>query len=250
MRSSLTRARRPSPKKRRRAQRKMVRPAKKACSDTIEETISSTDEAVAQRKRARFYKGSSPSPIKHPTIDTSLHITTFHSHNSSSHRTMHYERGTVSWSVLHILQLETDSSHEPGQSSSARALVNNLGRGGYAGTRVGEAENPGPRHARQGLDGNRATQRQSQTDQRCSRLSAKEPGLRDEESSKPAHVGFFCSSGSASPATVINEGIPEDPHDRNSSPESGQEAPEDQHSPTQPVVRRSETGQMAPPSRW
>ena len=82
-----------------------------------------TDEAVAQRKRARFYKGSSPCPIVHTMTDTSphLHITTFHSHNSSSHRMMHHERGTVSWSVLHSLRLKTDDSHEPGLPTSARA---------------------------------------------------------------------------------------------------------------------------------
>ena len=76
VRSSLARARRPAPKKRRRAQRKRVRPFKQACSDTIEETISSTDAAVAQRKRPRFDKGSSPCPITHTMTDTSLHLTT------------------------------------------------------------------------------------------------------------------------------------------------------------------------------
>ena len=146
VRSSLTRARRSAPKKRRRTQRKRMRPVKQVCSDTIEKTISSTDEAVAQRKRARSHKGSPPCPIIHTMIDTSLHlhIPTFHSHNSSSHRTVHHERGTVSWSVLRSLQLLTDDNHEPGQPSSARALLNNLGHGGYAGIRVREAENPGP----------------------------------------------------------------------------------------------------------
>ena len=99
VRSSLARARRSAPKRRRRAQRKRVRPVEQACSDTIEETISSTDVAVAQRKRSRFYKGSSPCPI--------LHITIFHSHDSSSHRTMHHECGTLSLSVLHSLRLKT-----------------------------------------------------------------------------------------------------------------------------------------------
>ena len=82
VRSSLTAARRSAPKK------KAPSTTEEACqtSDTIEETISSTDEAVAQRKRARFYKGSSPCPIIHTTTDTSLHlhITTFRSHDSSS----------------------------------------------------------------------------------------------------------------------------------------------------------------------
>ena len=78
--------------------------------------------------------------------DTSLHLhsTTFRSHDNSSHRTMHHERVTVHWSVLHSLQLKTDDSHESGQPSSARALLNGLSHGGYGGIRVGEAENPGP----------------------------------------------------------------------------------------------------------
>ena len=128
-------------------------PEKQACSDTTEETISSTDEAVAQRKRARFYKGSSPCPTIHTVIDTSLHLhtTIFHSHDSSSHRTMHHECGTLSWSVLHSLWLKTDDSHKSSQPSPAPDLLNNLIHGGYAGIRVGEAENPGPPHARQRL---------------------------------------------------------------------------------------------------
>ena len=102
--------------KRRRAQRKRVRPVKQACSDTIEETISSTDEAVAQRKRARFHEGSSGCPTIHTWTDTSLHlhITTFRSHDSSSHGTVHHERVTVHWSVIHSLRLKTADSHESG----------------------------------------------------------------------------------------------------------------------------------------
>ena len=166
------------PKKKRRAQRKRVRRAQQACSDTIEETISSTDEAVAQRKRARFYKRSSLVPSYTPLTDTSfhLHITIFHSYNSFSHRPMHHECGTLSWSVLHSLGLKTDDSHESGQPLPASALLNNLGQGGYTGIRVGEAERKSrTRHARQRLDGNRATQRHSQTDQRSWRLSAELP---------------------------------------------------------------------------
>ena len=89
VRYSLTRARRPAPKKSRRAQRKTVRPVNQACSDTTEETSSSTDEAVVQRKRAQFYKETSPCPIIHIRTDTSLHlhITTFRFHDSSSHGT-------------------------------------------------------------------------------------------------------------------------------------------------------------------
>ena len=56
-----------------RAQKEAPSSTEEACqtSDTIEETITSTDEAVAQRKRARFYKGSSPCPIIHTRPSTS-----------------------------------------------------------------------------------------------------------------------------------------------------------------------------------
>ena len=106
-------------------------------------TISSADEAAAERKRARFHKGSSPCPSYKSRMPLPI-TSTFRSHGSSSHRTMHHERVTVHWSVLHSLRLKTDDSHESGQPSSARALLNNLGHCGYAGIRVGEAENPRP----------------------------------------------------------------------------------------------------------
>ena len=47
-------------------------------------------------------------------------------------------------SVAHSLWLKTDDNNESGQPSSALALLNNLGHGGYAGIRGGEAESPGP----------------------------------------------------------------------------------------------------------
>ena len=52
VRSSLARARKAAPKKRCQVRRNRVRPVKQACSDTIEESISSTDEVAPQRKRA------------------------------------------------------------------------------------------------------------------------------------------------------------------------------------------------------
>ena len=80
------------PKKRRRTRRNRVRPVTQSCRDTIEETISSTDEVTPQRKRARVYKGSPPSSTTHTltTFNTSshLHITTSHSNNRTSHRTI------------------------------------------------------------------------------------------------------------------------------------------------------------------
>ena len=72
-RSSLARARRAAPKKRRRARRNTVRPVKQACGDTIEETISSTDEVAPQWKRPRVYKGSPPSSTTHITFKVQAH---------------------------------------------------------------------------------------------------------------------------------------------------------------------------------
>ena len=49
----------------RRARRNRVMPVKQACSDTIEESISSTVEVASQRKRARVCKWSPPSSTTH-----------------------------------------------------------------------------------------------------------------------------------------------------------------------------------------
>ena len=149
VRSSLARARRETPKKRRRARRNRVRPVKQACSDTTEETISSTDECAPQRKRVRVNNGRPPRSTTHITFNTSfhLHITISHSNNVTSHRTILHKCGTVSWSVLNSLGLEantTSISNELIRSAPAPALLNTREYGGYAGIRVGEAQNPGP----------------------------------------------------------------------------------------------------------
>ena len=146
------------PKKRRRARRNRVRPVKQACIYTIEDTISSTDEVAPQRKRARVYKGSPPSSTTHITINTSfhlhvhLHFTISRSNNSTSHRTILHKCSTVSWSVLNSLRHEankTSISNELIRPAPAPALLNTREYGGYAGTRVGEAQNPRPAtHAR------------------------------------------------------------------------------------------------------
>ena len=63
--------------------------------------------------------------------------------------TWHHKRATIHCSVTRSLLLETDDNHESGQPSPALALLNNLGHGGCARIRVGEAEKPGPaRHDR------------------------------------------------------------------------------------------------------
>ena len=71
VRSSSPRARKAALKKRRRARRNRGRPVKQVCSDTIEESISSTDEVTPQLMRARVYKGSPPSSTTPPATFTS-----------------------------------------------------------------------------------------------------------------------------------------------------------------------------------
>ena len=71
----------------------------------------------------------------------------FHSNNGTSHRTILHECGTVSWPVLNSIRLEANKTIvglKPIRPLPAPALVNTREHGGYAGTRVGEAQNPGP----------------------------------------------------------------------------------------------------------
>ena len=119
-----------------------MRDVKQACSDTIEESISSTEEVALHRKRARVYKGLPASSTTHITFNTSFHrhITISPSNSSTSHRTILHECGTVSWSVLNSL-----CSKQTKQTSAVSsfdlltpALLNTREYGGYTGTRVGE----------------------------------------------------------------------------------------------------------------
>ena len=116
-----------------------MRPVKQACTDTIEESISSTDEFAPQRKCARVCKGSVPS--------SNIHFTISHSNNSTSHRTILHKCGAVSWSVLDSLRLEAHKTivdNELIRPLPAPALLNTREHDGYAGTRAGEAQKPGP----------------------------------------------------------------------------------------------------------
>ena len=133
---SQTRAQRPTLKWSR-TQRRRRRSQKRACSDTIEESSSSADEADGRRKRARFCKESSPFSLIHIQTTTSLHlyITT---------STWYHERASIHCSVTHSLRLKSGKSHDSCQPSPALALLNNLGHGGNARVRFGEAQNPGP----------------------------------------------------------------------------------------------------------
>ena len=149
-------------------------------------------------KASAVLQGTRTTLIPH----TYLHINTFRSHDSSSHRTAHHERATFHCSVTHSLRLKTDVKHEFGQLSLARVLLNTQGCGRHVGIRVGEAQNPGPvTH-----DRDWTVTEHSHSDQRSWRHSAEQPGLRDEGRPEPAYLELPCGTSSpASPATANNE---------------------------------------------
>ena len=133
-------ARRSAPKKRRRAQRKRVRPVKQACSDTIRKRFLQQAKLLPRGSALRSTKRhtqlqhshhvqcllppfTSPSPI--PTTAPLI------AQSSTS--------GTVSWSVLNSLSLEANKTNvglEPIRPLLAPALLNTREHGGYAGTCV------------------------------------------------------------------------------------------------------------------
>ena len=79
----------------RRPQRRKRRSDKRPCSSTIEELSSSVNRVRSQRKRARCYmEPAPPSSLIHiqTAIALHLHINTFRSLDSTSHRTVHHER--------------------------------------------------------------------------------------------------------------------------------------------------------------
>ena len=124
------RAKRSAP--RRRPQASKTKEDKRLCSSTIEESSSSANGATSQRKRVRCCKEPIPSTsIIHIQTAIALHlhfnIYTFHSHGSSSHRTVHHERATFHCSVTRSLRLETDGKFESGQLSSAWSQLNAQG---------------------------------------------------------------------------------------------------------------------------
>ena len=149
-RFSQTRAQRSTHKRRHRTQRRR-RSEKRACCDTIEESSSSAEEADARRLCARFYKESPQCSFIHSQPDTSIHphIPTFRARDCGAHDTWHHERASVHCSVTRSLQLKLDVSHDLCRQSLVLALLSNLGRGGYTGVRLGEAQNPGPATAQQ-----------------------------------------------------------------------------------------------------
>ena len=127
--ASQTRVQRSMQKRRRRTQWRRRRSEKWACSDTIEESSSSPDEADARRKGARYYKESSPCSFTHNQSDTSLHlhITTWRMHHCCSHDT--WCQGCAS---VRNLRLKPEVSPDLCEPSPALALLNSLSHGGYA----------------------------------------------------------------------------------------------------------------------
>ena len=95
-----------------------------------------------------------------------------------------------------------DDNHESGQSSSARPLLNNLGHGGYAGIRVGEAENPRP--AAHDRDWTVAGEPDA-SHRRINEAGDSVPTATTGRS-EPAYLGLPCGTrSSASSATANNE---------------------------------------------
>ena len=106
--------------------------------------------SVLVRKHAGIYEGSPPSSTTHITFYTSchLHITVSHSNSSTSHRIIFHTWGNVSGSVLTGLRLEAKNTSCGNEHTRRPAPVpaseNTRKFGLYTGTRVGEAQNPGP----------------------------------------------------------------------------------------------------------
>ena len=133
---------RPPKRRRKPAHRSRKMDEKRACSDTTEESVSSTPP---QRKRVRAYKGFPSNLVSHVALPDScrFHIvcnnnTTFPSAtsrqpDSSSHCTLPHARVSTNLCVTHSLWLKC-----------SLAWSSNQRHGGYAGIRVGEAVNPGP----------------------------------------------------------------------------------------------------------
>ena len=161
------RAKRSAPKRLRRPRRRKRRSDKRLCSSTIEESSSLANRVNSQRKRVRCYKETTPCTS---IIHIHLNTYTFHSHDTSSHRTLHHERATIHCSVTRSLRLETDGKYESGQLSSAWTQLSARGPRTYAGIRVGEPQKSRASHTRERLDGGGAAPRHSPTDQRSWRL--------------------------------------------------------------------------------
>ena len=189
VRSSLTRAQRSTPQKRRRAQRR-----RKSLRTQSRNRQPRLTKPTHVRNALGFTKNHHPVPsyISGPTLPS---IST--SPPSDSTAVPLTARGTTSatihCSVTHSIRLTTDDNHDSCQPSPALALLKNLGHGDYAGVRLGEVQNLGPRP-----DSSRATHRQPGTDQRSWRLSARQPGLRKAVSFKPAGVRHSSIADSSS----------------------------------------------------
>ena len=185
VRSSLARARRSAPKKRRRVRRK-------SCQTGLQRHHRGKD--FLNRRSCSQLQNSHH--VQHLLPPSHHHL---HSNNRTSHRTILHECGTVSWYVLNSLRLEANKTivgHVPIRPLPAPALLNTREHSGCAGNRVGEAQNPGP-----------ATHDQPNAAHR--RISDAGDSVPSSQESLTRGVqNFPCGTGSpASPATVNNEEI-------------------------------------------
>ena len=144
-RYSRTQAQRSMQKRRRRTQwRRRRRSEKRACSDTLEESSSSATKPTHGGSALGFTKNHHPVP-SYTSSPTLPFISTL----------LPSKRATAALTTCGITSAPLFTTPSPAASSNLNsftisvgprvlALLNNLGRGGYAGVRLKEAKNPFP----------------------------------------------------------------------------------------------------------
>ena len=131
---------RSAPKRRRKpAHRRRRRDEKRACSDTIEESISSIPP---QRKRVRTYKGLPSNPLLRVTLADSCHFhSSFHTTTTLLFPAPPVENPTTPLIARHTHEFPRIFASPT--ASGSTALLPGRATKGMAGS-VGEAANPGP----------------------------------------------------------------------------------------------------------
>ena len=135
-------SKRSAPKRRRKpAHRRRKRDEKRVCSDTIEESVSSTSP---QRKRVRTYKGSPSNLFSHVTLADSCHFHTVVSHYNNTTLPSATFRQPDNPSLCTPPHARVSTGLRVTRSFWLKSsLACNQRHGGYAGIRVGEAVNLG-----------------------------------------------------------------------------------------------------------
>ena len=131
--------------------RNKMRPVNRLAATPFKNRIPQQARLLQKESALGFTKGSLPRSTTHIPFNTSchLHITVFHSNSSTSHRIISHKWCDGSGSVvLTGLRLEANGTscgnEHIRRPTPAPALRSSRKFGGYAGTRVGEVQNPGP----------------------------------------------------------------------------------------------------------